>query len=209
MLNKPGKLKIGGRGFQASLKFRRSESNDSGPFFREIRNPKKEMDTAGKEKGSTLIELLVGIVVLAFAILSLIQLFSNLSVSRVHASYRNTGTLLTQELMEEIMSKRFDEMEGKDASGYWSTTGVDTGETAGNKSTFDDVDDFSGWSEALTGDFNGFTRTASVIYVAPGNLNTASTRDNEYKRITVQVYNGGNKYSELISIATPVNSEGS
>jgi len=169
------------------------------------RGLKKRVKDSRSGRGHTLIELLIGMVILAFAILSLIQLFSNLSVQRVHASYRNNATLLAQELTEEIMSKKFDENGEKDINGNWSNIGIDTGETSGDKSTYDDVDDFNGWSETMGSPFSGFTRTVDVIYVAPGSLDASSTIDNSYKRVNVKVFNGGVEYANVVTIICPIN----
>ena len=58
-------------------------------------------------QGFTLIELIISMVILAFAALSMMQLFSNLGTQQAASDYRRTATLLAHELMEEIESKRF------------------------------------------------------------------------------------------------------
>lgn len=203
MLKKPGRLKTGGEGFQASLKSKGRGLMARAGFFRVARNPESNMKAVGKEQGYTLIELLVSIVVLAFALLSLIQLFANLSMHQVHAQYRTTATLLAQELIEEISSKRFDERLIK-AGGQWSSTGVDAGESSINRTTFDDVDDYNGWSESLGAPYNGYSRTATVGYVTD-DLVSAGTRASNYKRVTVRVFQSGNQYAELVTVISPVN----
>jgi len=152
------------------------------------------------QKGHSLVELICAIVILAFVVLGMVKLFGNLSVHQVHASYRDTTSFLANELMEEIITYRFDELTAKDTSGNWSAIGLETGEIAGSKGTFDDVDDFHGLNEALTSPFVGFSRTVEVLYVADGALDTAATSDNDNKRVKVQVFNGGQKYAELITV---------
>ena len=161
-----------------------------------------KMRKENAKKGFTLIEIIISLVLLGFALFGLINLYMNLSVNNVAAQYRGTATMLAQELIEEIKAKRFDERTTKDLSGNWSVIGIDSGETAGNKATFDDVDDFNGWSENLTSPYTGFTRTASVIYVAPGDLDTSSTRDNDYKKVIVTVSRGGTTYSQLSTVVS-------
>ena len=97
-----------------------------------------------REKGFTLIEILISLIMLGFAIAGMINLFMNLAVENVAGQYRGIAVQIGQELVEEIKAKRFDELTTKDLSLNWSNTGIDTGETASNKSTFDDVDDFNG-----------------------------------------------------------------
>ena len=68
--------------------------------------------------------------------------------------------------------------------------------TLGNRSAFDDVDDYHGWSEApptakdgalLAGD-EGWERSVSVGYVNPDDLNSTSLTDTGVKRITVKPF---------------------
>ena len=161
------------------------------------------VENKNKPNGFTLIEIIISLVVLGFALFGLINLFMNLSVQNVAAQYRGTATMLAQELLEEIKAKRFDESTLKDINGNWSNfgnPGTDSGENATNRATFDDVDDYNGWSESLSSPYTGFTRTASVIYVASGDLNTSSTRDNDYKKVIVTVSRGGATYSQLSTL---------
>jgi len=155
------------------------------------------------QKGFTLIETVVATVILSFALLSLIQLFTNLAQLQANGDYRKTATLLAHEMIEEVTSRRFDELTAQ-VGGNWSTLGVDGGETLGVKSTYDDIDDFNGWNETMTAPFLGFTRTATVFYVAPGNLNTASASNNGYKRVRVQVLNNGTLFADIVTLVSSV-----
>ena len=160
------------------------------------------------EKGHSLVELIVAVVVLSFALLGLLNLFFNIAIGNVQAKYRDTANLLAQELTEEIKSKRFDEFSQKDGTGNWSVIGVDSGETASTKSTFDDVDDYNSLpAENLTNPYAGYTRTAVVNYVSPSDLNGTSTRDQSYKRATVTVKRGTVTYASLVTIITPIREE--
>jgi len=159
---------------------------------------KVKKDINNLKKGFSLIELIISMVILGFVLMSLIKVFSDLTVTSVQPDYRYTQSMLGQELLEEIRSKRFDELEYKDANGNWSTSmGVDAGETAGNKSTFDDVDDFNSFSETLSSPFSGFLRSVTVGYIATGNLDTVLTIPSpitsdwtpSYKKVSVVISN--------------------
>ncbi len=167
---------------------------------------KPEIKDRKNEKGFSLIEIMIFVLVLAVAFGGLINLMMNFSVKNVFAQNRRAAAVAAQELMEEIKSKKFDQLTSQSASG-WSVIGIDTGETAGNKATFNDVDDYDGWSENLASPFAGFVRTAAVTYVSAAALNTASaSRLNDYKKITVQVLNGNVTYAQLetvVSAAVP------
>ena len=149
---------------------------------------------ATEQSGSTLIELTLSVVVLSLALLSLIAVFSGVSVSMQSGEHRRIAEMLAQEQMEEIRARRFDEKSKKDANGNWSSSfGADSGETSTDESTFDDVDDFNNWTESLSGSFNGFSRSVSVSYVNEGAPNTpvsipspiTSNWTPDYKRIVV------------------------
>ncbi|MCB9799389.1 MAG: prepilin-type N-terminal cleavage/methylation domain-containing protein [Candidatus Omnitrophica bacterium] len=151
------------------------------------------------QKGVTLVELVMAIVVLGFVALSLTKLFGDVSTLGTQPDFRQTAVMLGQELMEEIKSRRFDELDAKTDTGNWSDAmGPDTGETAGDKSTYDDVDDFDGLTENMSSPFAGFTRTVGVDYVAANDLNTALTIPSpitddwtpEFKRVQVVVSKG-------------------
>ena len=82
---------------------------------------------------------------------------------------------LASELMEEIKSRKFDELSAKGGTGNWSLAlGSDVGETAVNKTTFDDADDFNGWTQNFAG-FPGYSASVTVSYVSASNLNTPLT----------------------------------
>ncbi len=171
------------------------------------------LPTQAKERlsecGASLIELVVVISLLAAMVLSFAKLFMDVGVLSVSSEYRMTATMLAQELMEEIKSRRFDEKESKTADGNWSTTmGPDSGEFVLTRSTLDDVDDYHGLNENLSVPFSGFSRVVSVSYVNAGSLNTAlvipaSVPNNwtpEYKRVQVTVNQGGIQRVQLVTV---------
>lgn len=150
----------------------------------------------------------MAVVILGFSLLGLIGLFFNLSVNNIQTKYRTAAFVLGAEILEEIKSKRFDEASARDAASNWSVLGVDTGETSGNRTTYDDIDDYNGWSETLASPNSGFTRAVTVGYVAPADLNTVVGAQNEnYKRVSVTVTVGGTTYAALNTIITPTREE--
>lgn len=168
-----------------------------------------------KQQGFSLIELIIAIVVLGFVLSAMVKSFMDLSVMRVGPEYRHTQTMVGQELMEEIKSKRFDELSFKDANDNWSwTLGTDSGEVSTDKSTFDDVDDFDGWNEAMSTPYSGFTRTVDVSYVSQADLNTplaipgsvTSSWTPEYKRIQITVSNNAVADLVIVSIVSSARS---
>jgi MSHA pilin protein MshD len=103
---------------------------------------------------------------------------------------RLTGPGLARDLFAEIMSLPYvDPQTGS------STIGVDTGESSASRSTFDDVDDYHGWSSTNAVAKNGTTRSgytgwaqAVTVTWAERISGTAwSSYDTNLKRITVTV----------------------
>lgn len=154
------------------------------------------------QQGFTLIELIIGIVVLSVSL----SIVSTLIVPAEEKSADNIlqikASELAQSLMTDILSRAFDD--NSDMSGgrircgepaanactLSSELGPETGE-AGNRNLFDDVDDFHGYNElinasndTLDGGYNQFTVNVTVIY-AGDDLGLANNL--LAKRITVTV----------------------
>lgn len=124
-------------------------------------------------KGFSLIELIMAMVILGIALFPLLKLFGDMTVMGNNPEDTMSQSMLAQELLEEIKSHRFDELVDVDGSGNWSSSlGVEGAEVSTNKSTFDDVDDFNGFTEVMASPFTGYTRTVSVGYVAGNDLDT-------------------------------------
>ncbi|WP_028864109.1 type IV pilus modification PilV family protein [Psychromonas aquimarina] len=122
-------------------------------------------------KGFTLVELVVGIVVLAIAMMVMNTMMISQSKDSLEPLYRLRASQLGQSIMENILSRSFDHNSDHNGARYrcgeiwgdaglwydgssWQTTGtptkvacstvygIDAGETAGEHQDFNDVDDF-------------------------------------------------------------------
>ncbi len=168
------------------------------------------------QKGYSMIEITLSIVLLAIAIPSLLLWFSELNRGSVAPQALPTANFLAAQMMEEIKSRKFDERSAKDANGNWSTTmGVDSGESAANKATFDDVDDFNGWVQTFGANYPGYSASVTVGYVASNNLNTLLTIPQpvsnnwtpSYKRISVTLTHPNLAAAiQIVTIVTEVQS---
>jgi hypothetical protein len=161
----------------------------------------------------TIVELVIGVVIMGFVVLSLLKMYGDL-VMNVGPEYRTTQVMIAKELMEHIRSRRFDELFAEDGNGNWSTSlGVDPNETSTNASTFDDIDDFNGFSESLSQPYYGFSRSVTVNYVAAADLNTPLAIPNvppanwtpPFKRITVTVSKSGFEDVTLDTVISDAN----
>ncbi|MBI5597691.1 MAG: hypothetical protein HY928_16510 [Elusimicrobia bacterium] len=143
-------------------------------------------------RGFILVEASVTYVVLALALVALMPLFVLSIRAAKNARRVAVATHLSVELLEEVRLRRFDEATPTPAAAIAtpSALGLDAGETAADKTTFDDIDDFNGWSEAPPQDpvgrplgaFPSYSRTVAVAYV-DSNL-AASGPPTAYKKLT-------------------------
>ena len=100
--------------------------------------------------------MVVVIVVMAFALPALLRLLGGAAWNAGRTQAFAGAALYAQGLMEEIRTKKYDELAGT----YSSTLGPESGETY--PAGYDDVDDYNGYSDIPAG---GFTRTVTVGYV--------------------------------------------
>lgn len=147
-------------------------------------------------KGFSLAEILVAVVVITVALVPLITILGQ-GVKRGKDPQRITvANMLAQDLMEEIMCKKFDE----DPTNPDTTANLrpDTGETRSGtppNRNYDDVDDYDAYTESppkevdgtTMTEYTGFTRSVVVDYVSETNLDQVSTPITRFKRITVTV----------------------
>lgn len=147
-------------------------------------------------RGFILIEVTIAYVLLAVALVALLPVFIMAIRAGKSTEQVQTATGLSQELLEEIRLRKWDQNVGSTPG--WianpsTAPGVDAGESAANKTTFNDIDDFNGWTETGAKDplnnalsaFTGYTRTVSVSYVDDGMVVQSTPTVTAYKLVTV------------------------
>ena len=110
------------------------------------------------------------------------------------------GPSLAQDLMSEILSQKFEEAP--------FTFGRDSGESGGERTDWDDVDDYDGWSasppEEKDGtelpDLQGWGREVVVCYVKVTDPNDLSHIPNGLKRVDVKVTHQGRVVTTLSAL---------
>jgi hypothetical protein len=147
-----------------------------------------------KRAGYILVEVSISYLILALAITALVPAFILTLKANKNTEKIVVAANLSRELLEEIRVRRYDENTSVISPLYISTgtaVGLDAGETAADKTTFDDIDDFDGWVEngaqdpggnALP-DFSAYTRTATVKYVVYSTW-AVSGSTTDYKMVT-------------------------
>ncbi len=163
------------------------------------------------KRGMTLIEIIIVIVVLSIAMLPLLVMYSNVVSKSAEGQFVPTAALLGQDLIEEIESKYYDEVQVAGSGPPWTlkqNLGIDAGEVAVNKNTFDDVDDFKDWTESTISGYPNYSSSVEVYYVNADDLDNHQNPDppianNEYtdfKKIIVTISHSQIGDIELVTV---------
>lgn len=128
--------------------------------------------------------VIVGVMVVA----ALTTLGGSSQSQRVRAS-RLLGPALAQQLMSEILQTRYQEPDEA------PVLGRESGESAGSRAAYDDVDDYDGWAESplktkdgsAVANTSGWTREVTVAYANPQNPKNTKPNETGLKRIVVTV----------------------
>ena len=146
------------------------------------------------KSGVLLVEASMACVIISVALVALVPTFVLSLKANKAAEQMKVATQLSTELLEEIRLRRWDELTPLPPQSIAvgsSTLGIDAGENAADKRTFNDIDDFNGWTEnppkdpmmlALTG-IVGYSRSVTVRYVDSALANSATPTN--YKQVTV------------------------
>lgn len=151
--------------------------------------------------GITIAETVISMLLISLVLVGTIQLVAPLARSSTVMADKLVAANLASELSEEIASK------------YWTspllferdTIGAADGET---RSTYDDIDDYHGWSSSpptlSSGNANfaltGWTRSVKVTHVELGDAITESATATGLKRVTVTVQKDGRTLSQLSTL---------
>lgn len=164
--------------------------------------------------GMTLIEMVMTIVVLGIAIPALLRSFADVSWRSVRSETLADGMYYAQGLMEEIMSKKFDELSGASRTAPLMYESGESRSGIGAQS-FDDVDDYNGFTDSPA---PGYSRCVTVDYVtlsgtawegtcSPASPTTCAAAScavpniTDYKRIIVRVRRSDNLGGEVTLVA--------
>jgi hypothetical protein len=145
-------------------------------------------------RASSLAELVVTTVLVGVLMTAALSSTGQSLLSQRKCGDRVIGRYLSQSLLADIQAKTF-----KDPDAIVPLLGLDLGETLGLQSSYDDVDDYHGYSESppkkpdgtpLSG-YAGWSRTVEVESLDPVTLAVSTSADTGIKRIKVTAaYNG-------------------
>lgn len=159
------------------------------------------------ERGFTLIDLILVIIIVAIAIPPMLALFIQTVRGSTFGVTVTRANALASTLREEIQSKKWDENSPPPSLNLAPSLilGPETGES---RAIFDDVDDFDGLDEspprdsqgAILAGFTGFRQQVSVCYVANTDFDTCIGGPTMYKQVTVTVTGPEGRATQLVTV---------
>ena len=142
--------------------------------------------------GFSYVEVLVSTLIVGGMMVTAMNLLGSVVKSRTTSGNYARAALLAQQMICEITGVSY-------IDGSSPVFGLETGESTGNRSLFDDVDDYHGWTEtplktrdnSTIANTTGWTRSVSVAWVDPALPSTTVASDQGVKRITVTIQRSG------------------
>lgn len=171
-------------------------------MIRESQNFRARNPQSTRRRGFTLIEATLSVVLASVLVLSGMYTFGTIGKSRKAAVSHEIASGLANQLMTEVMQCWYSDPAGGGG------LGTDAGETATSRSTFDDVDDYSGSppesppktkSGVVMSNLVGWTRSVTVGYSKP-DMTGSSATDQGLKQITVTVTNPTGATTTLVGL---------
>ena len=161
--------------------------------------------TRPRRSAYTLIEIIVAMTVMSVMLVAALNTVAAARVGQYKAEERNRSVLLAQRLMAEILQQAY-----ADPTVGLASFGLDTGETTGNRSLFDDVDDYNGWQASPPQNKDGsaiawaadYGESVSVAWVSPNNLSQTAGSETGVKRIVVTIKHLGRDVLTLTAYRT-------
>jgi Tfp pilus assembly protein PilV len=152
----------------------------------------------------SLVEVCISLVVISVMLTAALRTVAAARIGQAHDIDRARGAFLAETLMTEIVAQPYaDPAAGGVALGPDSAEGL-----TGNRSLFNDVDDYAGWSDsppqykdgsAMTG-YSGWSRQVAVVWVTAADFTQTAIVDSGVKRITVTVKHGTARVAQLVSL---------
>lgn len=145
---------------------------------------------SGAQKGMTLVELIVAIVIIAVGLAGVLSVFNNTVRASADPMVQKQLMAIAEGMMDEVMLLPF-------------ASGPGTGTGCGARAQFDNLDDFAGYTNQPVCDYdgvqvlNGYTVSVAVESMALGVVPATDAR-----RITVTARRGAGEQVSLVSWRT-------
>ncbi len=153
--------------------------------------------------GITLIETVLSLLIIGGAFVASLNAISGARASQAIAAQQRLGLILAEDLMAEVLSQPYKED---------TTLGIELGENTGDRSNYDDIDDYRGWTSTPPTDVDGgdilgaqgYTRSVQVDRVQFWSPTTTSVTDQGMLRIIVTVTRGGKEVAKITTYRSDI-----
>ena len=155
-------------------------------------------------RGLSHVEVVVSTMLVGVVLVGATNLLGGVVRSRTASSHKARGVHFAQQMLTEIASGIYID------DGILPVFGPELLEALGNRTNFDDVDDYHGWTESplrdrtgsVIANTTGWRRTVTVAWVNPATPSTTVGSDQGVKRVTITVQNNGQTVARLVSLRT-------
>ncbi len=145
-------------------------------------------------RGLTLVEAVVSIVVVSTMVVGALNCVGTARTNELRLIERERAVALAEGLMCEILRQAY-----ADPTGGPQTFGIGSDENTGNRSLFEDVDDYDGWDASppqykdgtVIPGCNDYEQVVHVAWVDPGDLASVAGSNTGIKRIQVVIKHAG------------------
>ncbi|WP_442510616.1 PKD domain-containing protein [Novipirellula sp. SH528] len=152
--------------------------------------------------GFALLDSVVSVMLVGILMVAALQTIGASKRREAATLDRLLGQQLAGSMMNEILLQAYQEPETDESA----TFGLEPGESTGDRTRFDDVDDFRDWnasppqdrSGVAIGGFDQWTRSVNVAWADPNTLETTTSVKTGLKKITVNVSHDGRVMSSLV-----------
>ena len=162
-----------------------------------------------RRRAFSMIETVLSIVLVGGLFIAALTTAGSTAAARRFQTNRNEGLLLAQDLMAEILQQAYEEPSGSVSIlgiDLTNLLGLDSGEllSNGNRSNYDDVDDYNGWSGAPQTKqgtpiawASAYSISVTVVPVQLSKPKLTSTIETGLKRIIVVVTRNNKEVARL------------
>lgn len=156
-------------------------------------------------RGLTLMEVVIGTLLVGLVLAGTLEL-----VGPTVRSSRLAGEQLTARALADQMSDEIAVMPYQDPTAHAGLIGPEAGESGANRSRFDDVDDYHGWTStpqaadgtAIAGLSGAWSIGCSVAWVRAGAPTVVESAESGVKRVTVSVTLNGTELARRVFLRT-------
>ena len=162
-----------------------------------------------KRTGFSLVEVLISTLLVGVLLVSALRSVGAVVRHRNAFDERTQAFALANGLISEILEKSYEDPESPGG------IGIESGEDLTQRNTFDDVDDYAGWTSqppvdrlgAAMPNAGAFRRSVSVMSVSPTDVSQQVANDQGMKRIRVTVSVNNVEFAAIDVLRTQANDE--